>query len=53
VNVDHIDLLLRRINGYCVAGGFYIAQQRDVRITADDATLGLPEVKWNLAAKCS
>jgi enoyl-CoA hydratase/carnithine racemase len=38
------------INGYCLAGGWYLAQQCDVRIAADHATFGLPEGKWNLAA---
>lgn len=38
------------INGYCLAGGWQLAQECDVRISADQATFGLPEVRWNLPA---
>ena len=38
------------INGYCLAGGWYLAQECDVRISAEHATFGIPEVKWNLPA---
>lgn len=38
------------INGYCLAGGWLIAQGCDVRISADHATFGMPEGKWNLPA---
>lgn len=38
------------INGYCMAGGWALAQYCDVRIAADHATFGIPEVKWNLPA---
>jgi enoyl-CoA hydratase/carnithine racemase len=38
------------INGYCLAGGWSLAQNCDVRIAADHATFGIPEVKWNLPA---
>lgn len=38
------------INGYCLAGGWYLAQECDIRIAADHATFGIPEVKWNLPA---
>ena len=38
------------INGYCLAGGWFLAQECDVRISADHATFGIPEVKWNLPA---
>jgi enoyl-CoA hydratase/carnithine racemase len=36
------------INGYAVGGGCEIALACDIRIAADDATLGLPEVKRGL-----
>lgn len=38
------------INGYCLAGGWYLAQCCDVRIAAEHATFGIPEAKWNLPA---
>ena len=38
------------INGYCLAGGWSLAQNCDIRIAAEHATFGLPEVKWNLSA---
>lgn len=38
------------INGYCLAGGWGLAQGCDVRIAAEHAEFGLPEVTWNLPA---
>lgn len=38
------------INGYCLAGGWELAMRCDVRIAADHASFGLPEVVWNLPA---
>lgn len=38
------------INGYCLAGGWYLAQCCDVRIAAEHASFGMPEAKWNLPA---
>lgn len=38
------------INGFCMAGGWRLAQDCDVRIAAEHATFGIPEVKWNLPA---
>lgn len=39
--------LIAAVNGYCLAGGFYLAQMCDVRIGAADAVFGIPEVRWN------
>jgi enoyl-CoA hydratase/carnithine racemase len=36
------------INGYCLAGGFRLAQNCDFRIAADDAIFGVREVKRGL-----
>jgi enoyl-CoA hydratase len=36
------------IRGYCLGGGLELAMCRDVRICADDATLGQPEIKLGL-----
>jgi enoyl-CoA hydratase/carnithine racemase len=38
------------INGYCIAGGWMLAQQCDVRIAAEHAQLGITETRWNQAA---
>lgn len=38
------------INGCALAGGWMMAQRCDVRIAAEHATFGIPEVKWNLPA---
>jgi enoyl-CoA hydratase/carnithine racemase len=38
------------INGYAMAGGFYLAQMSDVRIAVEHAMFGIPEVRWNLPA---
>ena len=38
------------VNGYALAGGWALAQRCDVRIAADIATFGMPEVRWNLPA---
>lgn len=35
------------INGYCLAGGFFLAQMCDVRIADVNAEFGIPEVNWN------
>lgn len=36
------------IKGYCLAGGWWIAQECDIRIAADDSEFGIPQVKWGL-----
>lgn len=38
------------VNGYALAGGYALAQNCDVRIAAEHATFGIPEVRWNLPA---
>jgi enoyl-CoA hydratase/carnithine racemase len=38
--------IIAAINGYCVAGGFFLAQMCDVRIAADTARFGVSEVRW-------
>ncbi len=38
------------INGFAVAGGWYLAQICDVRIAVEHAMFGVPEVRWNLPA---
>ena len=40
--------LVAAINGACVAGGLELALSADIRIAAEDAKLGLPEVRWGI-----
>jgi dehydration protein DpgD len=40
--------VIAAINGYCLGGGFQLAQNCDFRICADDALLGVTEVKRGL-----
>jgi enoyl-CoA hydratase len=40
--------LVAAVKGFCVAGGLEILQATDIRIAAEDAELGLAEVKWSL-----
>lgn len=35
------------VNGIAVAGGFMYAMQCDIRIAAEEAEFGVPEVRWN------
>jgi len=36
------------VQGYCIGGGWMLAQECDFRFAADDAIFGIPEGKWNL-----
>ena len=38
------------INGYALAGGFWIAMDCDIRIAAEHAEFGIGETKWNVPA---
>jgi E-phenylitaconyl-CoA hydratase len=40
--------LIAAVGGYCLAGGMELAEFCDIRIAADDAQFGAPEVKWNI-----
>ncbi len=42
--------IIGAVNGFAVAGGWYLSQMCDVRIAADTAAFGVPEVRWNLPA---
>jgi E-phenylitaconyl-CoA hydratase len=37
--------MIAAINGYCLGGGLELALQCDIRVAADNASFGLPEVK--------
>lgn len=36
------------INGYAIAGGFMMSMQCDIRIVAEEARIGIAEVRWNM-----
>ncbi|MFK4529299.1 enoyl-CoA hydratase/carnithine racemase [Bradyrhizobium japonicum] len=42
--------IIAAIDGHCVAGGFEIALQCDIRIATSQSTFGLPEPRWNMIA---
>ncbi len=42
--------VIAAINGYAIAGGWWLAQLCDIRFASDQAQLGISEVKWNLPA---
>ena len=39
------------INGFAIAGGFMMAMQCDIRIVAEEARVGIGEVRWNMGAR--
>lgn len=40
--------VIAAINGDCMGGGFEVMLSTDIRVTADHARFGLPEVNWGL-----
>ena len=40
--------IIAAVQGYCVAGGFWIASACDLRIAGESAQFGIPEAKWNI-----
>jgi enoyl-CoA hydratase/carnithine racemase len=47
-NLDPGKPIIAAINGACLAGGLELALACDIRIAAEHATFGFPEVKWGL-----
>ena len=39
--------LIAAINGYCIAGGWMLAQKCDIRLAAEHAELGISETRFN------
>lgn len=47
-NINCYKPIVAAVNGHCLAGGLEMLQGTDIRIAVEDATFGLPEVKWGL-----
>ena len=47
-NIKCFKPIVAAVNGYCLAGGTEMLQGTDIRIAAEHATFGIPEVKWGL-----
>jgi len=47
-NYDVFKPIIAAVKGFCVAGGLEILNCTDIRVVADDAQIGLAEVKWSL-----
>lgn len=47
-NLDPGKPVVAAVNGACLAGGLELALACDLRIAAESATFGLPEVRWGL-----
>lgn len=43
--------VIAAVNGLCLGGGTEIVVGTDIRVAADHATFGLPEVRWSLMAR--
>jgi enoyl-CoA hydratase len=47
-NIEVHKPIVAAVKGFCVAGGLEILQCTDIRVVAEDAQIGLAEVKWSL-----
>jgi enoyl-CoA hydratase/carnithine racemase len=46
-------VLIASVNGHALGGGFALAQMADLVVASENATFGLPEVKWSRGAPWS
>lgn len=47
-NLDPGKPIIAAVNGHCLAGGLELALACDIRIASENASFGLPEVRWGL-----
>lgn len=47
-NIKCFKPIVAAVNGFCLAGGTEIVLGTDIRISVEEATFGIPEVKWGL-----
>jgi enoyl-CoA hydratase len=47
-NIKCFKPIVAAVNGFCLAGGTEMLQGTDIRIAVEEATFGIPEVKWAL-----
>ena len=47
-NIKCFKPIIAAVNGFCLAGGTEMLQGTDIRIAVEDASFGIPEVKWAL-----
>lgn len=47
-NLEVAKPIIAAVNGACLAGGLEVALACDLRIASENATFGLPEVRWGL-----
>ncbi|GAA3707552.1 enoyl-CoA hydratase/isomerase family protein [Streptomyces tremellae] len=40
------------VRGYCLGGGLTLMLRTDLRVAAEDAVFGLPEVAWGIPVNC-
>jgi enoyl-CoA hydratase len=47
-NIHCFKPIIAAVNGFCLAGGTEMLQGTDIRIAAEEAIFGIPEVQWAL-----
>ncbi|MFI6348557.1 enoyl-CoA hydratase/isomerase family protein [Streptomyces sp. NPDC050560] len=44
--------VIAAVRGYCLGGGLTLMLRTDLRVVAEDAVFGLPEVAWGIPVNC-